>query len=153
MSGKAEQAEQWFYHLERMTLEGALPTLLEKSLEKGWTARIVVGTAARLTELDQFLWTYRDDSFLPHGRDDEPLAEYQPIILTQDVASKGGDIVFLIDGADANDLSGVSRCVTMVDSRDAEGRAVARARWSALKSAGVDVSYWRQDDNGRWGKA
>ena len=37
---------------------------------------------ARIEHLDGWLWTYRDDSFLPHGADDEPMAERQPILLT-----------------------------------------------------------------------
>lgn len=145
--------EHWFYHLERVTLEGVLPTLLEKSLAANMKARIVVTRKERLQELDQFLWTYRADSFLPHGRDDQPMAEHHPIILTQDENASGADIVFLIDGADASNMDGVKRCVTMVDSRDLEGRAIARKRWTQLKENGKDVSYWRQDDAGRWSKA
>lgn len=144
--------EHWFYHLEQSTLEGTLPTLLEKSIEKGWRARVQVTTDARLAELDKFLWTFRDDSFLPHGRDDQPMADMQPILLSSQAGCTGGDIVFLIDGAEPTDLSGVSRCVTMVDSRDAQGRTIARNRWKQAKDEGGDVSYWRQDDNGRWSK-
>ena len=59
--------EVLFYHLQNMPLERVLPPLLEKSLERGW--RVVVQTASeeRADALDSHLWTYRDDSFLPHG--------------------------------------------------------------------------------------
>jgi len=34
------QTDYWFYHLEASTLEGVLPGLLEKTLEKGWRALV-----------------------------------------------------------------------------------------------------------------
>ena len=63
--------EYWFYHLEASTLEGVLPNLLEKTRDRGWRSLVVLD-AARVGDIDDHLWTYRDESFLPHGRDDEP---------------------------------------------------------------------------------
>ncbi|HVK81146.1 MAG TPA: DNA polymerase III subunit chi, partial [Verrucomicrobiae bacterium] len=62
-------AELWFYHLERSELARALAPLLEKSLQRGWRALVRGGSPERLDELDAVLWTYRDDSFLPHARE------------------------------------------------------------------------------------
>ena len=50
-----------------MPLERALPLLLEKTLERGWRAVVQAGSQERLDVLDQHLWTWREDSFLPHG--------------------------------------------------------------------------------------
>ena len=74
--------EVWFYHLEQTALDQALPDLLEKTLAKGWKAVVRTTASERLEHLDGWLWSYRDDSFLPHGVDTEPLAERQPILLT-----------------------------------------------------------------------
>ena len=59
-------AEIWFYHLEQSALEAALPPLLEKCLARGWRALVRGGQPERLEALDDLLWTWRDDSFLPH---------------------------------------------------------------------------------------
>ena len=56
-----------FYHLESGRLEDVLPGLLEKTLERGWRAVVQTGTKERAESLDGFLWTYRDESFLPHA--------------------------------------------------------------------------------------
>ena len=56
-----------FYHLERQPLERVLPQLLEKSLERGWRVVVQAASEERVEALDAHLWTYRDDSFLPHG--------------------------------------------------------------------------------------
>ncbi|MGG2476032.1 DNA polymerase III subunit chi, partial [Rhizobium sp. BR5] len=56
-----------FYHLTESKLEDALPPLLEKSLERGWKVAIQTVDEERRDFLDTHLWTFRDDSFLPHA--------------------------------------------------------------------------------------
>src|SRR5256886_10436452 len=92
--------EVLFYHLQNMSLENVLPPLLEKSLERGW--RVVVQSASeeRADALDAHLWTYRDESFLPHATWRAADAEAQPILLT--VAEENpnrANVPFLIDNA------------------------------------------------------
>ena len=54
-----------FYHLQRQPLEAVLPTLLQKTRERGWRAVVQATTDERMTALDDHLWTFTDDSFLP----------------------------------------------------------------------------------------
>ena len=148
----ADAAEYWFYHLEASTLESVLPGLLEKTLEKGWRALVKL-PEAKLAELDEFLWTFRDDAFLPHGRDDEPQAELQPILLSAATESaKGFDAVFLLHGAAIADIDGVSRAMVMINGRSQEDVTRERGRWKQLKDAGESLAYYQQDERGRWEK-
>ena len=71
-----------FYHLQRKTLEDALPQILEKTLERGWRAIVMAGSEERVEALTQHLWTYKEFSFLPHGSARDGDAEHQPIWLT-----------------------------------------------------------------------
>lgn len=142
----------WFYHLERTSLDQALPELLEKTLQKGWRALVRARDDARIDRLDSLLWTYRDDSFLPHGPAGEPGAARQPILLTTEMANDNdANALFLIDGADAGALDDYTRCVVLFDGNDAAQLASARAQWSALKASGAPVSYWKQQARG-WEK-
>ena len=144
--------EVWFYHLERTGPEQALPELLEKTLQRGWKALVRVRETERLAHLDGWLWTYRDESFLPHGPDDEAAAARQPILLTTGFENaNGADALFLVDGAEPGDLGGFTRCVVLFDGGDEAQLAVARAQWSAIKATGVSVSYWKQQARG-WEK-
>src|SRR3954471_24492685 len=59
--------EVLFYHLQNMSLESVLPPLLEKSLERGWRVVVQSTSPERTEALDAHLWTYSDDSFLPHA--------------------------------------------------------------------------------------
>jgi DNA polymerase-3 subunit chi len=149
----AEAAEVLFYHLERAPLERVLPSLLERTLERGWRAVVQSGSPERLEALDLALWTYNDASFLPHGtaRDGDPAR--QPIYLTTgDETPNGAGVRFLVDGADMSGFKDFVRIVCIFDGRDAEATAKARAQWKEARAAGCTVTYWRQSDNGRWEK-
>ncbi len=58
-----------FYHMQRQPLEAVLPSLLEKSLERRWRVAIQAASEERLQALDDHLWTFSEESFLPHGTD------------------------------------------------------------------------------------
>lgn len=145
--------EVWFYHLERSSLDQVLPELLEKTLQKGWKALVRTREPERLEHLDGWLWSWRDDSFLPHGTADEPLAARQPVLLTTKVENlNGAQALFLIDGAEAGDLSPYQRCILLFDGRDETALAEARGRWKSFKAEGLPVSYWRQGETRGWEK-
>ena len=144
--------EYWFYHLEASTVEGILPGLLEKTQQKGWRALVKL-PEAQLKEMDDYLWTYKDDSFLPHGRDDEPLAERQPITLSASAKTATGyQAVFLLGGSDIEDMSDVERCMVMINGRSQDNVMQERKRWKALKDTGASLSYYQQNDRGGWDK-
>jgi DNA polymerase-3 subunit chi len=145
--------EVLFYHLERQPLERVLPSLVEKTLERGWRAVVQAGSEERVEALDTLLWTYREESFLPHGtrRDGNPAM--QPVYLTVSEDNPNGATVrFLVDGAAAGDLSAYARVVYLFDGRDATALDQARAQWTAAKAAGSEVTYWQQSPEGRWEK-
>jgi DNA polymerase-3 subunit chi len=143
--------EVFFYHLERQTLERVLPSLLEKTLARGWRAVVQAGSADRLEALDQALWTYADDSFLPHGTARAGHAEQQPVYLTLgDETPNGAGVRFLVDGAEAAAFKDAVRFVYVFDGRDPDAVASARRQWTAAKAAACTVAYWQQSESGRW---
>lgn len=145
-------AEFWFYHLERTDLERALPPLLERCLQRGWRALVRGGAEERLDALDAVLWSFRDDSFVPHARDGAS-AERQPVLLTTGGGNpNGAQALFLIDGAEPGDLSGFERACLMFDGRDEAALVSARSRWKEAKEAGLTASYWRESAAGKWEK-
>ncbi len=149
-------AEHWFYHLQQSPLEQVLPDILEKTYAKGWQALVKIGPLLgdanqELGRLDKFLWTYKKDGFLPHGRDDEPLADEQPILLTTQSAACGdADVIVLVGGAQMDDVDGAERCITILDGADEQDKNIARKRWKTAKDAGLKTAYWKQDDYGKW---
>src|SRR5437660_4885033 len=141
-----------YYQLQRQALERVLPTLIEQSLERGWRVIVQAASEERVEALDAQLWIFRDDSFLPHGTWREAEASEQPILLTLDGDNPNGAAVrFLIDGAPMpTDADAYRRIVLLVDGEDPDAVTAARAQWSEGKAKGLDVTYWRPDEEGRW---
>lgn len=144
-------SELWFYHLERSELEQALAPLLEKCLQRGWRALVRGTSAERLDQLDTALWTYRDDSFLPHAREGDPAR--QPIWLTEAPGNpNAAQVLFLVDCADPGDISAFERACILFDGRDEAALVLARSRWKEAKETGTIASYWRESGSGKWEK-
>lgn len=138
-----------FYHLTRQPLDKALPTLLEKCLERKWRVVVQASGPERVAALDDALWTVSDESFLPHGADPDGAAE-TIWLTTGDRNPNGASVRVLVDGAEPPDLAGYERALVMFDGHDQDALDAARAQWKALKAAGHAVTYWKQSDDGRW---
>ena len=79
----------WFYHLERASLDQVLPELLEKTLARDWRALVRSTARERVEHLDGWLWSYRDDAFLPHGAEPGDISPFRRCILVFDGRDEG----------------------------------------------------------------
>lgn len=146
-------AEILFYHLTETRLEETLPSLLEKSLERGWKACIHCGSQERLDALDGHLWTYRDDSFLAHGSDSSDHSQAQPVLLTLGSDSaNNAEVRFVVDMGPEPSDEDCERIVYMFDGHDQDQLERARGQWKSLASNGVEKTYWQQTPDRRWTK-
>jgi DNA polymerase-3 subunit chi len=153
--------EIWFYHLQSQSLEQALPSLIEKSLANGWRVVVQAKSEERLEALDQQLWTYRDDSFLAHGRAADGDGEMQPVYLSTGVETpNGAKARFFVEGAavadwlraSGADAGACARAIVAFDGNDESELEAARLQWKELKAQGLALTYWRQSEAGRWEK-
>lgn len=146
-------SEVWFYHLERSSLEAALPPLLERCLARGWRALVRGAIRERLEALDEAIWTFRDESFVPHALDDAGAPERQPVLLTSGPGNpNAAHALFAIDGAPIDDAASFARACFFFDGRDEAALAAARDRWKMVKRSGAQASYWRETGEGKWEK-
>jgi len=150
--------ETLFYHLERRGLDDALPGLIEKTLERGWRALIRAESADRAATIDNLLWTYSEQSFLPHAQAGDGDASRQPVLITvEDDNANNANVLFLVGGAvppawDGALAASLTRIVLMFDGRDTAALATARAAWKDAKAAGHDVTYWKESPSGKFEK-
>lgn len=145
--------EVWFYHLQSQPLERALPALLEKALARGW--RVVVQTIddLRVKALDDLLWTYAAESFLPHAPASDKDAARQPILVTRDGGNANrAALRIFVEGAEVAIEAGASyaRLILLFDGGNEVELDAARRQWTRLKADNVVLAYWRQTEGGRW---
>jgi DNA polymerase III subunit chi len=132
-----------FYYLTRVPLEKALPGIAERVLANGERLIIVAEDEKVLTRIDALLWSYKPESFLPHGRDGD-----QPILLSAATGGTSAQNIALIDGKWSDSALGFARAFYFFDSQSIEA---ARSAWRGLAdNIEVERHYWKQDDAGRW---
>jgi DNA polymerase-3 subunit chi len=148
--------EIWFYHLQNQPLARALPTLLEKALERGWRVAVQTSDEAGLKNVDDMLWTYAPDSFLAHGLARDRDAERQPVVVTCDADNPNGAALRVYVASAEIDLNpenaAYERAMLVFDGRVEDEVVAARRQWSRLKGQGFTLAYWQQTDEGRWEK-
>jgi DNA polymerase-3 subunit chi len=155
MSEGDRRPEILFYHLMSRPLDSVLPELLERSLARGWRVVVRGGVTERLAALNDHLWKYRDDAFLPHGDASDGHAARQPVYLTGGPEKPNQpDILMAIDRAKIApaEFTAHSRLVVLFDGHDAEAVAEARDLWRQAAASACHAQYWAQDEEGRWVK-
>ncbi|HEX9809960.1 MAG TPA: DNA polymerase III subunit chi [Alphaproteobacteria bacterium] len=140
-----------FYHLERSSLERALPRLLEKVLASGKRAVVKAGSEERVEALSTALWVYEQGSFLPHGSSRDGYGPDQPVWLTDgDDNPNGASVLILTDATETDRMESFERCLELFDGRDEGTLASVRAHWKAYAQSGHALTYWRQTAAGGW---
>lgn len=139
-----------FYHLQTTTLDKVVPVLAERVAGTG--KRLLIKTMAeQAAHLDSLLWTYRPDSWLPHGVAGEGFESEQPVLIASDGENANrADIVMLTDGGTLDEIKGFERCLNIFDGNSAESVAAARLFWKSVVAAGFEAYYWAQNDAGKW---
>ena len=147
--------EVLFYHLTTRPLEQAAPAILEKCVERDWKVTIRCRSPERVAALDRHLWTYREESFLPHGAAGTDHADRQPIYITAgEEKPNTPEILFLVDGAGStvDEMSTHMRTLLMFDGHDEDAVAEARKVWKSVADSDLKAIYWAQTDEGGWTK-
>jgi DNA polymerase-3 subunit chi len=145
--------EVGFYHLRTTALERVLPRLLTKAHESGMKAVVLAATPERVDSLNALLWTFDQGSFLPHGGARDGNAGEQPIYLTiEEENPADATLLVCVDGVEPGYLDDFERCLDVFDGNDETAVTAARARWTRLKEAGHDLTYWQQTEAGGWEK-
>jgi DNA polymerase-3 subunit chi len=144
-----------FYHLQRARLEEILPVILERCHQRGERVLVLAGSTERVEALAALLWTYRPESFLPHGTARDGEAARQPIFLAAaeeegEPAPNGAQVLILSDGARHNRIADFKLVCELFDGHDEAAVAAAREHWRSCKAAGHAVVYFQQADTGKW---
>lgn len=140
-----------FYHLQKFSLEQILPKLCEKAYATGKKIKIFVGNNERVDFINSLLWTYNEESFLPHGSKKDGFIEDQPIFISDsDNNENNAQLLILTDGAqiEVQQLDNYERVLNIFDGNDITALNNARAYWKKIKDFGGELHYWQQNEKG-----
>ncbi len=140
-----------FYHLQKSSLEQALPALAEKVYATGKRLLIKTGIPEQADYLNTLLWTYKPDSWLPHGTQADGFENEQPVFISVGNDNPNhAEMVMLTDGGTVEEIQSFERCLNLFNGNDDLAVQNARNLWKAVVKAGHEAYYWQQNDSGKW---
>jgi len=141
-----------FYHLTRAPLDRVLPTIAQKVLDGGGRLLIVAEEPGERTRLDQLLWGFAPESFLPHAQAGGADDAVQPVLIAGEAEpANGARNIALVDGLWRDAALAFDRAFHFFGE---DHIAEARTAWRGLADKeGVVRNYWKQDEAGKWEKA
>jgi DNA polymerase-3 subunit chi len=117
--------------------------LVRKARNADFRIVILARDHAQLAELDDLMWTFSEQDFLPHVKIDDALAVQTPILLTVDPAMESPHHQILINLSDAPPahFARFERMFEIVSSDDTD-KSAGRERYSYYKQRGYPLTHF-----------
>lgn len=130
-----------FYAIEKPRFLGKplelVCVLAQKAYESNTPVLLLVDSLEYAEALDELLWSYSDDAFVPHQiAGDADDADCPVLIVPPDIDTPARPLLVNLRSA-AADHRGVERIIELIPDDDVEKQA-ARGRWSAYKQRGLE---------------
>lgn len=131
-----------FYVLEGRSQDGLLRQacrLAEKAWQMGHRVYIATPSAEATRQIDELLWTFRPDSFVPHGRYPETGGNDLPVLVGHNNQPDDGAEVLVNLTPSVPEFHESFKRIAEFVSGDEESRHLGRERFRYYRDRGYDV--------------
>ena len=142
-----------FYSTAPLQVEKTLFALLEKSLEKGNKSLLLFKDKEKCLSINEQLWTYKQNSFLPHISEDDEI--YDDIDVPVYLSTKNenpfkAELLFSIDGFLPDNIDHFERVIIIIDVNDELLNEKYKNYYLDINNNFEDIVFYKSDDNGKW---
>ena len=147
---KLEKA--YFYNCSYRNVVADISWLTEKLYKERDSILICCKDQETVEVIDDFLWRYKEDGFIPHSIEKKERSSIYPVLITADIDEEHKHNVLLA-------LSGVlieekkwqkfTKAYYFFDDQENGEKENARAMWRSLSALNVDCKYWVNKAN-KW---
>lgn len=142
-----------FYHLTTSNVEEASPKLMEKLLDSGAKAVVLLNNRQMLESLDNAFWSVGGTRFIPHGiEDDTENKDLQPLYLTTNQENpNNADFLVMVGKPNGEFYKEFEKNIIIFSSANNDDLENARSLWKELKANdNFELKYYQQDEKGGW---
>lgn len=132
-----------FYLLKQDAPDRLMQTacrLAAKAVAAGQRLFIQTADAAQTAALDEWLWSFPPESFLPHQRADDEFRLSAPVLLGLKMTTSERDICLNVSGKPVEQPARFQRILELVPA-DEPSRQAARQRWQHYKQSGFILNH------------
>ena len=144
--------EIFFYNTESRDFLKDIALLTEKLFKLGLKVLIICPDDTVSSFFDDFLWSYKEDSFVPHIVVDKNYNQLETIIISKaqlDIESFKTLIVFNGSTVDTVYCNKFDKTYYFFDNNKQNERKMARAIWKEAINLGSRCKYWKVEKN-KW---
>ena len=138
--------EVLFVQVTGTRMEKRACEIAERIYAQGNRLQIIAGNEEQATRMDDLLWTYRPDNFVPHGiwkGLDNGIAH--PVVITsRQERVEGIEHLLMLDYCEVELVGRFSRAVHMVVNDNRERLQASRRYWMQLKEAGFSLRHQKR---------
>lgn len=142
-----------FYQVMNDELIKSSCKILEKCYHNNLKTFVEVADDETKRVLNKNLWTFAQKSFVPHGSDEDPLPEEQPIYISSNEKCPINATCLMLIGKYRMDIGNFDRILVMIDGNNDQDVKNAKSMADNFNNLGHEVEYYKQNDSGSWQKS
>ena len=142
----------YFYNSSQRDIVADIAVLAEKLFLKNDNILISCSDQETVSVVDDFLWAYREDSFIPHSIKNNEKTPGYPILITTSIDERyEHDILLVLNGGliKEKDWQKFAKIYYFFDDQDNEEKENARSMWKNFSSLNAECKYWINKEN-KW---
>ena len=150
IQSKLEKA--FFYNATRREILNDIAILTEKLYKKNNHILLYCADQETVDTLDEYLWSYREDSFIPHSKKNNEKKLFYPILITNEILNEHEhNILLVLNGVliKETDWTKFNKVYYFFDEQNLEEKENARSMWKSFSSLEIDCRYWVNKEN-KW---
>lgn len=114
--------------------------LAEQLSRQGQRVYLHAANADEAQALDQLLWSFAPESFVPHARCEDPAAATAQVLIGTGGAPAHCNCLLNLTDAEAPAHAGLTAVAEFVQNNEA-AKAQSRARWNSYKQQGWELQH------------
>ena len=147
---KLEKA--YFYNSSRRNVVADISLLIEGLFRENNTILVCCNDQETVEVIDNFLWAFKEDGFIPHSIDTKEKSSAYPILITTDIHKDyKHNVLLVLSGAliKEKDWQKFTKAYYFFDDQENKEKENARLMWKSLSALDVVCKYWVNTAN-KW---
>ena len=142
----------YFYNSSQRDIVADIAVLTERLFLKNASIVIFCTDQETVAVVDDFLWAYKEDGFIPHSIQNNEKTSSYPISITSSI--DGGyehDVLLVLNGVliQEKDWQNFTKVYYFFDDQDNKEKENARLMWKSFSSLNAECKYWVNKEN-KW---
>ena len=140
----------YFYNSSQRDTVSDISVLTEKLFLKNDSIAIFCTDQETVAVVDDFLWAYKEDGFIPHSIKKNEKTSVYPILITTSIdEGYEHDVLLVLNGVliKEQDWQKFAKIYYFFDDQDNKEKENARSMWKSLFSLNAECKYWVNKKN------